>query len=117
MRRKIRFHPAAKAAWGLFECGTHSLVASTESICPLFLLKRRRPVAGTLQVADGAALNWQATREALNLDAAHFQSALQSGIPVSLDLDLSANAPAQLVTADYDWNTSCSGTLQIPLQP
>jgi VWFA-related protein len=67
--------------------------------------------------ADGAALNWQATREAVELDPAHYQSALKSGIPVTLDIDLPANTPAQLVTAVYDWNTTRSGTLQLPLHP
>ncbi|HTX76859.1 MAG TPA: VWA domain-containing protein [Terracidiphilus sp.] len=67
--------------------------------------------------ADGSALNWQATREAVELDAAHYESALKSGIPVTLDIDLPANTPAQLVTAVYDWNTTRSGTLEIPLHP
>ena len=67
--------------------------------------------------ADGAALNWQATREAVQLTPAQYESVLQSGIPVSIDLDLPANTPAQLVTAIYDWNTTRSGTLEIPLRP
>jgi VWFA-related protein len=67
--------------------------------------------------ADGAALNWQATREAVELSAAQYQSILKSGIPVTLDLDLPANTPAQLVTAVYDWNTTRSGTLEIPVRP
>jgi VWFA-related protein len=67
--------------------------------------------------ADGAALNWQATREALQLTPAQYESILQSGIPVTIDLDLPANTPAQLVTAVYDWSTTRSGTLEIPLHP
>lgn len=65
---------------------------------------------------DGSALNWQANREALQLDAAHYQAVLQSGIPITLALDLPANTPAQFVTAVYDWNSNKSGTLEIPLQ-
>jgi VWFA-related protein len=64
---------------------------------------------------DGSALNWQATREAVELDDAHYQSALKSGIPISIALDLPANASGQIVTAVYDWNTNRSGTLEIPL--
>jgi VWFA-related protein len=64
---------------------------------------------------DGSALNWQANREAVELDAEHHQSVLKSGIPVSLVLDLPANTAAQIVTAVYDWNTNRSGTLEIPL--
>jgi VWFA-related protein len=63
---------------------------------------------------DGSALNWQAHSEAAELDAAHYQSVLKSGIPVSLALDLPANASAQIVTAVYDWNTNLSGTLEFP---
>ncbi len=44
---------------------------------------------------DGSALNWQANREAVELDAEHYQSVLKSGIPVSLALDLPANTSAQ----------------------
>jgi VWFA-related protein len=64
---------------------------------------------------DGSALNWQASREAVELDDAHYQSALKSGIPISIALDLPANASGQIVTAVYDWNTNRSGTLEIPL--
>jgi VWFA-related protein len=64
---------------------------------------------------DGSALNWQANREAVELDAEHYQSVLKSGIPVSLALDLPANTSARIVTAVYDWNTNRSGTLEIPL--
>jgi VWFA-related protein len=64
---------------------------------------------------DGSALNWQANREAVELDAAHYQSVQESGIPLSLALDLPANTSAQIVTAVYDWNTNRSGTLEIPL--
>jgi hypothetical protein len=67
--------------------------------------------------ADGAALNWQATREAVELSAPQYESVLKSGIPVNLDLDLPANTPARLVTAVYDWNTTRSGTLEVPLHP
>jgi len=67
--------------------------------------------------ADGAALNWQATQEAVQLAPAQYESVLKTGIPVTLDIDLPANIPAQLVTAVYDWNTTRSGTLQIPLRP
>ena len=65
---------------------------------------------------DGSALNWQANREVVELDAAHYQSVLKSGIPVSLALDLPANTSAQIVTAVYDRNTNRSGTLEIPLR-
>jgi VWFA-related protein len=64
---------------------------------------------------DGSALNWQASREAVELDAAHYQTELESGIPISIALDLPANTSAQIVTAVYDWNTNRSGTLEIPL--
>ncbi len=64
---------------------------------------------------DGSALNWQATREAVELDAAHYQTMLKSGIPVSLALDLPANTSAQIVTAVYDWNSNRPGTLEIHL--
>lgn len=67
--------------------------------------------------ANGAALNWQATREAIELSAVQYESILKSGIPVTLDLDLPANTPAQLVTAVYDWNTARSGTLEMPVRP
>lgn len=67
--------------------------------------------------ADGAALNWQATQEAVELSAAQYQSILKSGIPVTLSLDLPANTTAQLVTAVYDWNTARSGTLEMPVRP
>ncbi len=67
--------------------------------------------------ANGAALNWQATREAVELSAAQYQSILKSGISVTLDLDLPANTPAQIVTAVYDWNTTRSGTLEMPVRP
>ena len=67
--------------------------------------------------ADGAALNWQATREAVELSAAQYESILKSGIPITLDLDLPANTPAQLVTAVYDWNSDRSGTLELPVRP
>ena len=66
---------------------------------------------------DGSALNWQATREAVELNAMQYQSALKSGIPVTLDIDVPANTHARLVTAVYDWNTTRSGTLEIPLHP
>jgi VWFA-related protein len=66
---------------------------------------------------DGSALNWQATREAVELDAAHYQSVLKSGIPVTLDLDLPANTQAQLITAVYDWNTTRSGRVEISIRP
>ena len=67
--------------------------------------------------ADGAALNWQATREAAELDPARYEEALKSGIPVTLDLDLPAHTSAQIVTAVYDWNSGRSGTLEIPIHP
>jgi VWFA-related protein len=66
---------------------------------------------------DGSALNWQATREAVELDAAHYQSVLKSGVPITLDLDLPANTRAQLVTAVYDWNTTRSGKVEISIRP
>jgi hypothetical protein len=66
---------------------------------------------------DGSALNWLATREAVELDAVHYDSILKSGIPVTLDIDLPANVKARLVTAVYDWNTTRSGTLEIQLRP
>lgn len=65
---------------------------------------------------DGSALNWQANREAVELDDAHYQAALQSGIPVSVALDLPAHTSAQIVTTVYDWNTNQSGTLEIPIR-
>jgi VWFA-related protein len=67
--------------------------------------------------AGGAALNWQATREAAELDPAHYEAALKSGIPVTLDLELPAHTPAQIVTAVHDWNTNRSGTLEISIHP
>jgi len=66
--------------------------------------------------ADGAALNWQASREAIQLDAAHYESALKAGIPITVDLDVPAHTPARLVTAVYDWETTRAGTLEIPLR-
>lgn len=66
---------------------------------------------------DGSALNWLATREAVELDSAHYDLVLKSGIPVTLDIDVPANARARLVTAVYDWNTARSGTLEISLAP
>jgi VWFA-related protein len=66
---------------------------------------------------DGAALNWQASREAANLTPAQYTSIVQTGLPIRIDLDLPANTPAQLVTAVYDWDTTRSGTLEIPLHP
>jgi hypothetical protein len=66
---------------------------------------------------DGSALNWQATREAVELDAAHYQSALKSGIPVTVALDVPANTRAQLVTAVYDWNTTRSGRVELLIRP
>ena len=67
--------------------------------------------------ADGAALNWQASREGVELDAVHYESVLKSGIPVTVNLDLPAHTPAQLVTAVYDWDTTRSGTLEIAVNP
>lgn len=64
---------------------------------------------------DGAALNWQATREAAEVSPDEYESILKTGLPVMLDIDLPAKTPAQLVTAVYDWNTGRSGTLEIPL--
>jgi VWFA-related protein len=64
---------------------------------------------------DGSALNWLATREAIELDAAHYESLLKSGIPITLNIDLPANAKARFVTAVYDWNTTRAGTLEIQL--
>ncbi len=66
---------------------------------------------------DGAALNWQATREDAELSPAEYASIVMTGIPVTMDIDLPANTPSQLVTAVYDWNTDRSGTLEIPLHP
>jgi VWFA-related protein len=66
---------------------------------------------------DGAALNWQASREAAELTPDQYASFVQTGLPVSIDLNLPANTPVQLVTAVYDWNTNRSGTLEIPLHP
>jgi len=66
---------------------------------------------------DGSALNWQANGEAAELDAAHYQSVLKSGIPVLIAVDLPANTSAQIVTAVYDWNSARSGTLEIPIHP
>ena len=62
---------------------------------------------------DGSALNWLATREAIELDEAHYESLLKSGIPITLNLDLPANAKARFVTAAYDWNTTRSGSLEV----
>jgi VWFA-related protein len=65
---------------------------------------------------DGAALNWQALQEATELTPDKYTSILKTGLPVTLDIDLPANIPAQLVTVVYDWNTARAGTLEIPLQ-
>jgi hypothetical protein len=67
--------------------------------------------------ADGAALNWQATREAAELSPDEYDSILKTGLPVTIDIDVPANISAQFVTAVYDWNTGRSGTLEIPLHP
>jgi VWFA-related protein len=64
---------------------------------------------------DGSALNWQATRETVELDAAHYQSVLESGVPIAIALDLPADTSARIVTAVYDWNSNRSGTVEIPL--
>ncbi len=66
---------------------------------------------------DGAALNWQASREAAELTPDEYAILLKNGIPVTIDLDLPADTPVQLVTAVYDWNTTRSGTLEIPFHP
>lgn len=66
---------------------------------------------------DGTALNWQAVRDAVELDDTHYQSELKSGIPVEVEIDLPANPHVRLVTAVYDWNTTRSGTLEIPIRP
>jgi len=65
---------------------------------------------------DGSALNWLATREAIELDAAHYESLLKSGIPITLNIDLPANTKARFVTAVYDWNNTRSGTLEAQLR-
>jgi hypothetical protein len=64
---------------------------------------------------DGAALNWQASREAIELDAAHYESVLKSGIPVTVDLDVPVGTAINLVTAVYDWDSTRSGSLELPL--
>ena len=66
---------------------------------------------------DGAALNWQAGREAFRLDHAQYQAALQTGIPVSVALDLPASASGEIVTAVCDFNTSRCGSLETQLEP
>ena len=66
---------------------------------------------------DGDVFNWQASRETTELTPAQYDSIDKTGLPVSIDLDLPANTPAHLVTAVYDWNTTRSGTLEIPLHP
>jgi len=66
---------------------------------------------------DGAALNWQASREGADLTPAQYASFVKAGLPVSIDLDLPANTPAQLVTAVYDWSSARSGTLEFGLHP
>jgi VWFA-related protein len=65
---------------------------------------------------DGSALNWLATREAIEVDAAHYELLLRNGIPLTLEIDLPANTKARLVTAVYDWNTARSGSLELQLQ-
>ncbi|MBS1802707.1 MAG: VWA domain-containing protein [Acidobacteria bacterium] len=65
---------------------------------------------------DGSALNWLATREAIELDAARYESLLKTGIPITLEIDLPVNTKARVVTAVYDWNTARSGSLEIPLR-
>lgn len=66
---------------------------------------------------DGSALNWQASREAAQVSPAQYAKIVDTGLPVSIDLDLPANTPARIVTAVYDWNTDRSGTLELPLHP
>jgi VWFA-related protein len=63
----------------------------------------------------GSALNWQATREAAELSPTQYASMIETGLPLTVDLDVPANASAHLVTAVYDWSTNRSGTLEIPL--
>ncbi|MGB8098399.1 MAG: VWA domain-containing protein, partial [Terracidiphilus sp.] len=41
--------------------------------------------------ADGAALNWQATREAAQITPAEYATIVKTGLPVSLDIDLPAH--------------------------
>jgi VWFA-related protein len=65
---------------------------------------------------DGAALNWQASREAIDMDAAHYEAVLKSGVPVTVDLDVPAGVRAQLVTAVYDWDSGRSGSLAVPVR-
>lgn len=66
---------------------------------------------------DGAALNWQASREGTELSPTEYASIVKTGIPVTIDIDLPSNTPAQLVTAVYDLNTDRSGTLETSLHP
>jgi hypothetical protein len=42
---------------------------------------------------------------------------IKSGIPITLDIDVPANARARLVSAEHDWNTARSGTLEVSLAP
>ncbi len=66
---------------------------------------------------NGAALNWQANRQVAQLTPEQYASILKNGLPIKLDIDLPANTPAQIVTAVYDWDTSRSGSLEIPVHP
>jgi VWFA-related protein len=65
--------------------------------------------------ADGTAVNWLAVSRDLELTAGEMKEAQQSGFPAHLLIGLPKNPNLRLVTAVYDWSTSRSGSLSIPI--
>lgn len=63
---------------------------------------------------DGKALNWVGATQSMNLNGATFAAIQRSGIPAHLEVDLPPGE-AWLATGVYDWGSSRTGTLQVPL--
>ena len=65
--------------------------------------------------ADSIAVNWLAVSRDLELTADEMKQAQESGFPAHLLMALPKSPNLRLVTAVYDWNTSRSGSLTIPI--
>ncbi len=64
--------------------------------------------------SDGRPLNWLVREVDLNMDAAQYASARQNGINLRFDIDLPKEA-VTLRSGIYDFQSSLTGTLEVPL--